>query len=288
MFSATNRLRGPYLRLLAFVLIALPAVAQPAPALQQMADAERAFAARATVVGWKQAFLDYFADSAVGFDGTGAGLAKDQIRSLPDPPRDVQLLWEPRFGDIAASGELGWLTGPSTSINPSRDQGQPRHGNYASVWKRQVDGSFKVVMDVGVNQPAPVRFAPGFSRAPQAGRFAGDGANATATLVEADRSLTRAVATNPANAYRGRLATGARLHRHDVPPRIGERDILTWLATQPPAPPGEHRFAEAARSGDLGYTWGRLGVAPGASTFYVRVWSRTADGTWRVALDVVQ
>ena len=64
MFSAIVRLRGPYLRLLAFVLIALPALAQPAPALQQMADAERAFAARATVVGWKQAFLEYFADSA--------------------------------------------------------------------------------------------------------------------------------------------------------------------------------------------------------------------------------
>ena len=31
-------------------------------ALTQMIDAERAFAARALVVGWKQAFLEYFAD----------------------------------------------------------------------------------------------------------------------------------------------------------------------------------------------------------------------------------
>lgn len=64
----------------------------------QMVDAEWAFAARARVVGWKQAFLEYFADDAVGFDGTQSGPAKDQIRKQPDPPKDVQLLWEPDTG----------------------------------------------------------------------------------------------------------------------------------------------------------------------------------------------
>ena len=264
----------------------LSAVQQkPAPpdALRQMADTERAFAARAGVVGWKQAFLEYFAESAVGFDATGPGLAKDQIRSLPDPPKDVQLLWEPRYGDIAASGELGWLTGPSTSINPARDKGQPRHGNYASVWKRQADGTFKVVMDVGVNLPQSATFAPGFTRVPQAGRYLGGATNAQSTLADADRALTRAATSNQASAYRGRLAAGARLHRHDMMPRVGEDEIVRWLAMQPAAPAAEHRFAEAARSGDLGYTWGRYGMG-----YYIRVWTRGADSTWRVVLDVLQ
>src|SRR5688500_12573432 len=228
MFSVTPRLHGPYLRALAFVLIAVPAFAQTAPPVQQMIDAERAFAARAKVAGWKQAFLEYFADTAVGFDATGSGLAKDQIRSLPDPPKDAQLLWEPRFGDIAASGELGWLTGPSTSINPSRDKGQPRHGNYSSVWTRQPHGTCKVVRDGGVNLPEAVRFAPGFTRAPQGGRFTGAADKATATLAEADRAVTAAAATNQASAYRGRLAAGARLHRHNVMPRVGEQEVLAW------------------------------------------------------------
>jgi ketosteroid isomerase-like protein len=256
----------------------------PQDALRQMADTERAFAARAAVVNWKQAFLEYFADSAVGFDATGPGLAKDQIRALPEPPKDAQLLWEPRFGDIAASGDLGWLTGPSTSINPARDKGQPRHGNYASVWKRQADGTFKVVMDVGVNLPGPASFAPGFTRAPQAKRYSGAAADAQTTLADADRALlSRAAASSQADAYRGRLAPGARLHRHDMMPRVGEREILAWLATQPASPAAEHRYAEAAKSGDLGYTWGRYGMG-----YYVRVWSRAADGSWRVALDVLQ
>ena len=47
-------------------------------ALTQMVEAERAFAARALVVGWKQAFLEYFADDAVGFDGrSGPGEGSD-------------------------------------------------------------------------------------------------------------------------------------------------------------------------------------------------------------------
>jgi hypothetical protein len=95
--------------------VAQRAAAKPEPipsALEAMADAERDFAKRATVVGWKEAFLEFFSDSAVGYDGESVGPAKEQIRANPDPPKDHQLLWEPRYGDVARSGELGYLTGP--------------------------------------------------------------------------------------------------------------------------------------------------------------------------------
>src|SRR5690349_10854304 len=84
--------------LLAIVLIAIPQLPLAQTPLQQLASTERAFAARAKVVGYKQAFLEYFAESAIGFDGETAGSAKEQLRQVPDPPKDLQLLWEPRFG----------------------------------------------------------------------------------------------------------------------------------------------------------------------------------------------
>ena len=113
------------------------AQSQPLPqALTQMIEAERAFAVRALVVGWKQAFLEYFADSAIGFDG-GAGPAKDQIRKNPDPPADMQLLWEPRYGDVSASGDLGYLTGPVRNIRHSRPVVHRRLvDRLAGVWVR--------------------------------------------------------------------------------------------------------------------------------------------------------
>ena len=258
-----------------------------------MENTEREFAAHALKVGWKQAFLDYFDPGAIGFDGSGGvGLAREQVRANPDPPKDLQLIWEPRFGDIAASGELGWLTGPVQNILPSRNNGRPRHSNYASVWKRQRDGTFKVVMDVGIPTPGPVPFAEGFTRAPTANRFSGDYDSNTPTLDGADRVLNSALRSSPVRAYRGRLAEGARLHRPNTMPASGERDILARLASAPPMTMIDSRFAEAAQSGDLGYTWGNYRIArrnaKAEEGFYVRVWVRDRSAQWKVALDVLQ
>lgn len=279
------------LALAALVISASDAQSQKLPqALTQMIDAERAFAARALVVGWKQAFLEYFADGAVGFDGS-AGPAKEQIQKNPDPPADLQLIWEPRFGDVAASGELGYLTGPVRNIRKSRDNGRPRHSNYASVWKRQPDGSFKVVIDFGVTTPQPVPFAAGFTRAP-GNRFTGDYDDTTPPLSAADGVLNSGLRVRPVDAYRGRLAPGVRFHREGVMPIVGDRAALRWLATQPAYSTIDSRFAEAARSGDLGYTWGSYTVGPSKKPtqhgYYIRVWQRERNGQWNVALDALQ
>ena len=95
-------------------------------ALTQMIETERAFAARALMIGWKQAFIEYFAPDALGFDQGQVGLARDQLAKAPDPPPDLQLIWEPRFGDISGIGDLGYLTGPVRNVRASRDGGKPR------------------------------------------------------------------------------------------------------------------------------------------------------------------
>ncbi|HWV93636.1 MAG TPA: hypothetical protein VNZ24_04940, partial [Vicinamibacterales bacterium] len=59
-------------------------------ALTQMNETERAFAARALAIGWKQAFIEYFAPDALGFDQGQVGLARDQLAKAPDPPPDLQ------------------------------------------------------------------------------------------------------------------------------------------------------------------------------------------------------
>ena len=276
---------------------------EPLPeALMQMVETERAFAARALVVGWKQAFLEYFSYSGIGFAEGRAGNAREQVAKGPDPPKDLQLIWEPRYGDSAASGELGYLTGPVKNILPSRNKGQPRHSNYFSIWKRESDGSFKVVMDVGIQTPGPVPFAAGFTRAPHATRFTGDYDDTTPPLGTADGLLNSALRSSQARAYRSRLADGVRFHRQNLLPIVGQTAVLQWLASQPSYSNVEARYAEVARSGDLGYTWGTYSIAPRRVTaargstqtldaqvgFYVRVWVRDRNGQWKVAADVLQ
>ena len=273
------------------VLWATAAFAQTT-AMDEMVRTEQRFAARALVVGWKQAFLEYFADEAVGFDDERVAPAKELFRRQPDPPKDRRLIWEPRYGDIASSGDLGYLTGPVRRIVPGQNNGQPFHSLYASVWKRQADGSFKVVMDMGVPTPGPVMFPEGFTRARRADIYAGNATPEAAakSLRDTDAALTNAARAGQADAYRGHLAEGARFHRADLMPVIGERAVLAWLSAQPAYASGESRFADTSLSGDFGYTYGvyALNRNQAARGFYVRVWTRGRDGVWRVALDVLQ
>jgi ketosteroid isomerase-like protein len=289
---ARDRARRRGLLTAATVVLSLVAAFGQNDAFDDMVRTEQRFAARALVVGWRQAFLEYFSDSATGFDDDQVVPARELLRKSPDPPKDLRLIWEPRYGDIASSGDFGYLTGPVRRINPAVSEGRPQHSIYASVWKRQADGSFRVVMDMGVQTPAPVTFPPGVTRAPQTERYARNTTvpSAVKSLRDTDAALTNALRSGQAEAYRGHLADGARLHRPGVMPIVGEQAIVTWLSGQPRYAAGESKFADTSMAGDLGYTYGTYTLDGNQTSrgFYVRVWSRGRDGVWRVALDVLQ
>jgi len=274
------------------VVLCATATSAQTSAIDDMVRTEQRFAARALVVGWKQAFLEYFADDAVGFDGEQVAPAKTLFRRQPDPPRDRKLIWEPRYGDIASNGDLGYLTGPVRRIVPGQNNGQPFHSLYASVWKRQADGSFKVVMDMGAPTPGPVMFPEGFTRARRTDIYVGKATPEAAmkSLRDTDAALTNAARAGQADAYRGHLADGARFHRPELMPVVGEGAVLAWLRGQPAYASGESRFAETSMAGDLGYTYGAYTLKGDQASrgLYVRVWTRGRDGVWRVALDVLQ
>jgi ketosteroid isomerase-like protein len=261
-------------------------------ALNEMVQTERRFAARAIAVGWKQAFLEYFADDAVGFDADRVVAAKELFRRQPDPAKSSTLMWEPRYGDIASSGDLGYLTGPVRRVAAGENGSQVRHSVYASVWKRQPDGAFNVIIDMGVPTPGPVPFADGFVRARRADVWTGRSTRDAyvQSLRDTDAALTNAARSGQADAYRGHLAESARFHRAEQMPVVGVDAILLWLQKQPAYASGSSRFADASASGDLGYTYGRYALRDnrGSAGFYVRVWTRGRDGVWRVALDVLQ
>jgi ketosteroid isomerase-like protein len=272
------------MRFITIVLALTSAALAHPPAFEEMAEAERAFARRAQEVSVHQAFMEYFADDAVGFDSGQPASAQADMRKRPVQPRDPNLLfsWEPRYGDIAASGELGWLTGPAR-FGRKDDPAKVRHGNYASIWKRQADGRFKVVIDIGSDPPGEVPFAPGLTRMPLANRYEGHeiAPLARASLVAADRRLNAAARTSLSDAFAKAAAPAIRIHRNGRLPVEGREAALAWLATQPARTSAESLFAETAASGDLGYTWGSY-----EGGHYVRVWVRDAPGGWLVALDL--
>jgi ketosteroid isomerase-like protein len=261
--------------------------------LVAMADTERAFAKAATIKGWRNAFLEFFADDAIAF-APEVALAKDRLRKQPDTPFSVfELVWEPRTGDVASSGDLGWLTGPSTSINHKLPDKKPRYGCYLSVWRKQPDGTWRVFIDVGADSPEPVPFAPGFNRIALKSRYAGrdDPAKAKQLLAAADAELNAQMMTvGVPKAFAATMTPASRLHRPGHVPIVGSDAIQAWLAQHSSSGTAGQKDASSSAAGDFGFTHGTFETrAPTAvKGVYVRLWSRDAAGTWWLVVDVAQ
>jgi ketosteroid isomerase-like protein len=256
-------------------------------ALAAMADTERAFAAAARVKGIRDAFLEFFTDDAM-FE-PAAGLAKDQLhKQKPEPFSVRELVWEPRTGDVAASGELGWLTGPGTFIDHAAADKTPRYSNYLSIWRKEPDGRWRVFIDLGTRLDAPATFAPGFTRFKFDTRYSGSEGKAAATtrVIEADRALNTDIRVDgAARAYARVLAPGARVHRQGVG-ALMDRAAAEWFEKEASGMTAVTETGESAQSGDLAYTYGRYQLRGQKPAAYLRLWSRERDGDWRIVVDV--
>jgi len=275
----------------AFAALLLPQDRIP-PALEAMVDAERAFAQACTQKGIRDSFLEFFADDAIAFNPAPTS-ATERLRQRPARPfSELELRWEPRLGDVAASGELGWLTGPSTFTDHTSPDSKPQPGNYLSVWRRQPDRRWRVFIDIGSQPPNPVSFAPGFTRFEFPSRFTGSTSReeGSKALLAADRALNAAIVKDAPSAYRQILTRASRLHRNGFMPAIGPVAAAAWIGQHAPSTTATTGAAESAQSGDLGYSYGTYEVkAPTPkSGAYVRVWQRDAAGKWFVVADVTQ
>jgi len=274
--------------LTSLVLAAVIAADTVPISLLKMADTERAFAKMAAEQTVQASFIEYFADESVNFNPE-PGPARVRLRAPGAFPKDLRLQWEPRFGDIAASGDLGYLTGPAESTIP----GQPvRYGNYFSVWKKQAGGEYRVILDVGSGQPGKPMFADGFVRSPALATYKGKDtkAAAEASLLAADIAFCAAVAKNAPDAYAATMHAAARLHRTGYASMTTRESAAAWMRTHVKAMTAEPIKSETAASRDLGYTWGSFTMtaadAKDSKGYYLRVWTRQANGRWRLVADI--
>ena len=104
-----------------------------------------------------EGYMSYYAEDAVEVpNGEDAIQGKANIAKtmgfLDD--KKNQLTWTPVGADISSSGDLGYTWG--TYEFRSKDKnGKPvvEHGKYTSIWKKQKDASWKVVLDMGNASP---------------------------------------------------------------------------------------------------------------------------------------
>jgi ketosteroid isomerase-like protein len=68
------------------------------------------------------------------------------------------LTWKPATAQVARSGELGYTWG-TYEFSVSGPDGRPQisYGKYVTIWKKQADGSWKVLLDTGNSSPPPTQ-----------------------------------------------------------------------------------------------------------------------------------
>jgi ketosteroid isomerase-like protein len=261
--------------------------------LAAVVQAERDFAARAQVVNARQAFAENFAPDSIVYGPFPA----PAFPALGEPAADwpVNIQWRPAAAAISGAGDMGYTTGPAEFRKTSTDPPH-RYGHYTSVWERQPDGRYEVVIDVGIDHPGPVSSIPDWTppvAPPHAAPAEDENARGAARqdLLALDAEVGEAAATDTVGAISRALADDGRYHQAGALPSLGRSAAVERLRasrmTQRWAPAG----GKVAQSADFGFTYGKgsftQAEAPAEGEFaYLNIWQKR-DGAWKLLVRVV-
>ena len=112
----------------------------------ELIEVDRAFSAMSQEQGMKSAFIEYL-------DSNGAILRSNQMPIvganaidyfIQQDDAEYTLGWDPRHAEVSESGEMGYTYG-IYMMHP-KQQDTVYYGTYSSVWKKQNDGKWKLLL----------------------------------------------------------------------------------------------------------------------------------------------
>jgi ketosteroid isomerase-like protein len=104
------------------------------------------------------AFISHFAEDGVELVDGGGITNREAMRQQPPWAEGTTLTWTPVMAEMAASGDLGYTYGTYV-FTAKNKEGKlfSSYGKYTSIWRKQKDGQWKVVVDMGNSSPDPKR-----------------------------------------------------------------------------------------------------------------------------------
>lgn len=258
---------------------------KPSTAAQVIVDNEIAFQKSVVERGHREGFLAWLAASAVVFQPRPTP-ARALYESQPD--NGARLRWAPDLAMLSGDGDFGWATGPWMLWQKSTSERAGATGHYLTVWRKQADGAWRVLLDGGTpypvaddRRPTHLQVTPRL-REPGGGK--GKARDCTEAFVQHWKDEGRR------DALDEYVAEDVRLMQSGAPPLDGEkaarrRDALakTTLTS------GRITKSIASASGDVVVTYGEYAIAatpdmPARRFVFVHAWD--VDGKCRLALEL--
>jgi ketosteroid isomerase-like protein len=108
-------------------------------------------------LGAAEAFRLFMADSAIQLpEGELARMGREKIYDKMKKNSGYTLKWKPEKAVVARAGDMGYTWGYYVLlVQDSSGTIQRSHGKYLNVWEKQADNSWKVVIDIGNQNPEP-------------------------------------------------------------------------------------------------------------------------------------
>ena len=275
-----------YLLLTAFVVRADEQ--RPGDAVRAMVEAEKKFYQTGQEQGTRAAFLAFLADDAVVFK---PGPANGKKAWTERTETGLDLIWQPIFASMARSADFGFTIGPAEWKAKKQDEKPLGYGQFVSVWKKQADGSWKVALDVGTENPHP-------TNPPEPLRilFTDDGLNAPVDLAparqglrEAQQKFAEAAKLDSTTALLSVATDDIRAYREGVFPSFGKDATGLMLSVKRGKMSLEQMGGDMSRSGDIAYSYGKYSITrieTSEQGYYVQIWQTNAKGAWKVVIDL--
>jgi ketosteroid isomerase-like protein len=263
-------------------------------ALFKMREAEQNFAKASVMFGRNAAFVENFAEESILFTDKWITGGKQFSKDRKAAP--FVLKWEPEYMDIADSRDFGISTGP-WEVGEYRPGTPPLFtGYFLTVWKKQADGVWKVILDGGGTTPA--------IKDPKHKFLFPSGADKPAPnlpvinielsckeLLDREKQILGEWERSPVpSTYTKFLSPNVRIQFSGHLPTTDADTINSLIAHFDKNLIWKSSGSGAATSGDMGFTYGLLEI-PGKPEVikghYVRIWKRQPGADWKIVLEMM-
>lgn len=247
--------------------------------VNEIINAENSFANYSKTYNTKDAFLNFCDSNGVVFNQGKALNAKKTFSRLQSPVD--KLLWQPAFVGIAASGELGFSTGPFEK-RPYLTDTITYGGSFSTIWHKTKNGEWKFLVDLGIILGKSPMAVDQVKKASVGKKTTNKGIDDVKNL---DAQFIAAYKENAEKAYINHLHKDAWLNLKNAILLQGEAQWLKVINTIPTGLEMTPMEAGISKAGDLAYVYGLVNFE-GKNENYLRVWQNTSKG-WKIVLQTL-